>query len=89
MAKLNFILDPIANTLNIWWGEPQTNDYSEESDKTNDVIIYSKTGTPKGVEIIGLFPPELNITKQLGKDKIQKYLNFPENFISELRDKPI
>ena len=29
MAKIKFILDPFANTLNIWWGTPKKDDYSE------------------------------------------------------------
>ncbi|PJA40975.1 hypothetical protein CO178_01240 [candidate division WWE3 bacterium CG_4_9_14_3_um_filter_34_6] len=55
--------------------------------KSNDVIIYSRDGFPKGVEIIGLFPQELSITKRIGKNKIQEYINLPIEVTSYLRDK--
>lgn len=70
MAKIKFILDPIGNTLNLWWKRPAKDDFVEESQTTNDVITYDKDGTPKGIEIIGLFPQALNITKALGFSKI-------------------
>lgn len=68
MAKIKIYIDPIGNTMNLWWDEPGKAYLSEETDSkySNDVIIKNKKGQPIGVEIIGLFPPELNIT-QLAK----------------------
>ena len=72
MAKIKLLLDPIGNTLNVWWGKTSKTDYCEESRTTDDVIIYNKDGRPIGVEIIGLFPSELNMTNLLGNKKIEK-----------------
>jgi len=74
MAKIEFLLDPIANTLNMWWKNPDLVNYSEESDTSNDVILYDKTGVPIGVEILGLFPNELNMAKALGKKETLKLI---------------
>lgn len=60
-------LDPVANTLNIWWDDPKYAYASEEvrSPYSNDVIIKDKQGRPISLEIIGLFPKELNIAGYL------------------------
>ncbi|MBI4130034.1 hypothetical protein HY468_01820 [Candidatus Roizmanbacteria bacterium] len=84
MAKVKLMLDPIGNTLNIWWRKPSKDDYAEESNSSNDVIIYGKDGKPKGVEIIGLLPNELNVSSYLGKAKLTKYLQAPKEFIADL-----
>ena len=81
MAKVKFILDPIGNTLNIWWGTPTNKDYADESDTSNDVIIYGKDGKSKGVEIIGIFPNELNISKQLGSKRVENLLQDPKGIL--------
>lgn len=68
-------LDPVANTLNIWWDDPKKASSSEEvsSPQSNDVIIKDKQGQPISLEIIGLFPKELNITEYLKSNaKIKK-----------------
>lgn len=65
MAKVKMLLDPIGNTLNIWWGKPKDASISEEAEVTNDVIVKNKKGQPIGLEIIGVFPKELNITRYL------------------------
>ncbi len=82
MAKTNLkiYLDPIGNTMNIWWGNPQDAASSEEVDdpNRNDVIVKDKQGKPISLEIIGVFPKELNIShllKQLPKStQDQPYL---------------
>ena len=62
-------LDPVGNTLNIWWGDPKKASYSEEvsSAKSNDVMIMDKAGKPISLEIIGVFPAELNVSKIIKK----------------------
>lgn len=72
MAKnMKILLDPIGNTMNIWWDDPSYAFQSEESDmpSRNDVIVKNKQGVPIGLEIIGVFPQELNIARLL-KGKI-------------------
>lgn len=60
-------IDPVANTFNIWWDDPKKAFSSEEvSSKTrNDVIIKDKWGRPISLEVIGIFPSELNIAERL------------------------
>ena len=69
MAKqkaVKIYLDPVANTFNIWWDEPKKAYSSEEvaSPNSNDVIIKDKEGRPISLEIIGIFPKELNVIDQ-------------------------
>lgn len=68
--KIKLYLDPIANTFNIWWDNPQKAYSSEEveSPYSNDVIIKDRQGKPISLEIIGIFPKELNIARYL-KDR--------------------
>ena len=65
MAKVKVYIDPIGNTMNIWWGNPKDAFTSEEVDDPtrNDVIIKDKQGKPISLEVIGLFPKELNISE--------------------------
>lgn len=67
MAKVKVLLDPVGNTMNIWWGSPARAFVSEEVNSlySNDVIIKDKQGAPIGLEIIGVFPEELNIISKL------------------------
>jgi len=68
-------LDPVANTLNIWWDNPNKAYSSEEvgSPYRNDVIVKDRKGRPISLEIIGLFPKELNIAQFLkNKNRIKK-----------------
>lgn len=72
MAKITkravkIYLDPVANTLNIWWDNPKKAYSSEEveSPYRNDVIVKDKHGRPVSLEIIGLFPKELNVANLL------------------------
>lgn len=80
MAKMKILLDPIGNTMNIWWGDSKDAFVSEEVDDPtrNDVIVKDKTGKPLSLEIIGIFPKELNISgfvKGLsGKDEKTPFL---------------
>jgi len=66
----------------MWWETPKKDDYVEEAETSNDVIIYSNAGKPKGIEIIGLFPNELNLAKQLGKKNLVKHLKSPLQLFS-------
>ncbi len=73
MAKtkndIKIYLDPVANTFNIWWDDPKKAHSSEEVDSPtrNDVIIKDKKGNPISLEVIGIFPTELNIADKLKK----------------------
>jgi len=71
--EVKIYLDPVANTFNIWWDDPKKAYSSEEVDSpySNDVIIKDKQGRPISLEIIGIFPKELNIAEHL-KTKIKK-----------------
>ena len=74
MAKVKILLDPIGNVMNIWWGNPKDAYKSEEVDDPtrNDVVVKDKRGNPISLEIIGIFPKELNvseISKRLGNGK--------------------
>lgn len=62
-------LDPVGNTMNIWWGDPTAAYASEEVDdpRRNDVIVKDKRGKPISLEIIGVFPEELNISTFIKK----------------------
>jgi hypothetical protein len=65
MAKIKVFIDPVANTMNLWWKDRKTAFSSEETDdqNSNDVVIKDRAGKPIGVEIIGLFPSELNLAR--------------------------
>lgn len=65
MAKVRILLDPVGNTMNIWWGDPADAYVSEEVDDParNDVLIKNKEGKPISLEIVGIFPKELNISE--------------------------
>jgi len=67
MAKMKVLLDPVGNTMNIWWGSPARTFVSEEVNSvySNDVIIKDNQGIPIGLEIIGVFPEELNMISKL------------------------
>lgn len=69
MANIKVILDPVGNAMNIWWDDPRTGVISEEtaSPYANDVIVKNRHGIPIGLEIIGVFPDELNVVKLLKK----------------------
>lgn len=69
MAKIKILLDPIGNVMNIWWGDPRDASKSEEVDDPlrNDVIVKDKFGKPISLEIIGVFPHELNVSEIVKK----------------------
>lgn len=79
MANVKILFDPIGNTMNIWWGSPDEAFESVEVDdpKRNDVIVKDKHGKPISIEIIGVFPKELNvseISRALGSKKTEPFL---------------
>ncbi len=77
--KIKIYIDPVANSFNIWWDNPKLAYSSEEVDSPyrNDVLIKDKRGRPISLEVIGIFPSELNIA-----EKSTKYLIAPKNPIS-------
>lgn len=76
MAKtkrnIKIYIDPVANTFNIWWDDPKKAYASEEVDSLyrNDVIIKDKQGHPISLEVIGIFPRELNLVEKVKKNII-------------------
>lgn len=70
--EIKVYIDPVANTFNIWWDDPKKAYSSEEVDSPyrNDVIVKDRSGRPISLEVIGIFPNELNITEKL-KDIIE------------------
>jgi len=64
-SKVKVFLDPVANAMNIWWDKPKEAAVSEETESmiNNNIIIKNAKGVPIGLEIIGVFPEELNIVK--------------------------
>ena len=67
--KIKIYIDPVANTFNIWWGNRKDAYSSEEVDSPyrNDVIIKDKQGRPISLEVIGIFPSELNVAEKINK----------------------
>lgn len=67
--EVKIYIDPIANTFNIWWDDPKKAYSSEEVDSPyrNDVIVKDKQGRPISLEVIGIFPSELNVARKLNK----------------------
>ena len=65
--RVKIYIDPVANTFNIWWDDPKKAYTSEEvaSPYRNDVIVKDKQGRPISLEVIGIFPSELNIAEKL------------------------
>jgi len=65
--EVKIYIDPVANTFQIFWDDPKKAYASEEvnSPFRNDVIIKDKQGNPISLEIIGVFPNELNIAEKL------------------------
>ena len=65
--EIKIYIDPVANTFNIWWDDPKKAHSSEEVDSPyrNDVIVKDKLGRPISLEVIGIFPSELNVAERL------------------------
>lgn len=72
--EIKIYIDPIANTFNIWWDDPKKAYSSEEVDSPhrNDVIVKDKQGKPISLEVIGIFPSELNVAEKLKKSLGQR-----------------
>ena len=77
MAKITAYLDPIANTLNLWWGNKKNAYKSIPVDNPNrdDVIIVDKNNRPISLEIIGVFPEELDPIENLSQHQIKTFLD--------------
>ena len=65
--EMKLYIDPVANIFQIFWDDPKKAYSSEEVDSpySNDVIVKDKQGRPISLEIIGIFPKELNIAQHL------------------------
>lgn len=76
---VKILLDPVGNTMNIWWGNQADAARAVEVDdpSRNDVIVMDKTGKPISIEIIGVFPNELNLSnfvRSLGGKPTEPFL---------------
>ena len=73
--EVKIFIDPVANTFNLWWDDPKKAYCSEEVDSPyrNDVVVKDRAGRPISLEVIGIFPNELNVAEKLkgaiGKSK--------------------
>lgn len=63
--KVKIYIDPYGNTLNMWWDDPKKSCFSEEAEKSWDVIALDKNKRPIGLEKIGFFPEEIEPIKYL------------------------
>ena len=62
--QIKIFLDPIGDTINIWWDYPAKAYISEESDSEDlDVLVKDKEGRIIGFEKIGFFPVEIDPLK--------------------------
>lgn len=64
MKKIQLFLDPIGNTMNMWWDDPKHAHHSEEADEGLDVIVYDRNRRPIGFEKLGVFPKEVDPIKR-------------------------
>lgn len=76
--KLQIFIDPIGNTLNLWWDDPKKSRSAYESEKSWDVIALDKEGRAIGLEKIGFFPNEIDPIKNI---KQTKKLLLKNNFL--------
>ena len=69
--RVKVYIDPVANTFNIWWDDPKKAYSSEEVDSLyrNDVIVKDRKGRPISLEVIGIFPKELNVIDRISNIK--------------------
>ncbi len=58
--NIQVFIDPLGNTVNVWWDDPKKSVLSEEAERSWDVICLDKRGRPIGFEKIGFFPDELD-----------------------------
>lgn len=65
--EVKVFLDPIANTFQIFWDDPKKAYSAEEVDSPyrNDIIVKDRQGRPISLEVIGIFPKELNVVENL------------------------
>ena len=65
--EMKLYIDPVANIFQIFWDDPKKAYSSEEVDSpySNGVIVKDKQGRPISLEVIGIFPKELNIAQHL------------------------
>ncbi|MFH1187977.1 MAG: hypothetical protein V1688_03915 [bacterium] len=63
--KMKIFIDPIGNTLNLWWGDPKDSVSAYEAEKDWDVIALNKKGEAIGLEKIGFFPKEIDPLRYL------------------------
>ena len=61
--KIKISLDTFGNTLNLWWGKPDKDSYSEESNSGEDIMIVNRRGQVIGLEKLNFFPSEIDPIK--------------------------
>ena len=73
-SKIQIFFDPFGNTLNLWWGKPDTDSLSQESANGEDVMIVNKNDQVIGLEKLNFFPKEIDPIKYL-KGEIKSKLD--------------
>ncbi len=64
VKSIRLFLDPIGNTMHLWWDDPRHAVRAEESDEGFDVILYDRSRQAIGLEKIGVFPKEVDPVKR-------------------------
>ena len=65
VKKLQIFIDPIGNTMHLWWGDRSRAHHSEEAAEGFDVIVFDHKNVPIGFEKLGVFPKEVDPIKRL------------------------
>lgn len=65
IKKVQIFIDPIGNSMNIWWDNPERAHHSEEAAKSFDVIVFDEHNQPIGFEKLGVFPQEIDPVRRL------------------------
>ena len=72
MAQIRLLIDPIANSLVVWWGDKNKSDHAIEAEHSWDIIMVDTDENPLGMEKLNFLPKELEPAKYL--PKAAKYL---------------
>lgn len=65
IKKLQIFIDPIGNTMHLWWDDRSRAHHSEEAAEGFDVIVFDRKNHPIGFEKLGVFPREVDPIKRI------------------------
>lgn len=65
IKKIQLFIDPIGNTMHIWWDDPKRAHHAEEAAEGFDVILFDRGNHPIGFEKLGVFPREVDPIKRI------------------------